>query len=113
MRRSDTSVIALLLACIAAIGLVDYVTGPDVGFSLFYLVPIVWSGWYINRTASVALALTAAASWISAEVAWHGMTPVSMWNGFTRIGIFVAMAWLTSRLRVEQYQLHEANAKLQ
>jgi diguanylate cyclase (GGDEF)-like protein len=113
MRRSDASVIALLFACIAAIGFVDYVTGPDVGFSLFYLVPIVWSGWHINRTASVALALTAGASWLSAEVAWHGMTLVSLWNGFTRIGIYVAMAWLTSRLHAEQCQLQEANAKLQ
>ena len=114
MRPSGSGPVGLcLLACIVVIGIVDYLTGPDVGFSLFYLAPIVWSAWYVNRAVSVSLAMAAAASWLSADVAWHGVTPVSMWNGFTRAGIYFAMAWLTSGLRMEQHQLQEANAQLQ
>ena len=104
---------ALLVACVAVIGIIDYLTGPDVGFSLFYLAPIVWSAWHIGRTTCLILVAFSSAFWLGAEVAWRGVNPVSLWNGFTRIGIYLSMAWLTSRLRVEQQHLHETNAKLQ
>ena len=105
--------VSLLVACIAGFGVLDYLTGPDVGFSLFYLAPIVWSGWYIGGSASVTLAAAASISWLVADIAWHGVTIVALWNGFTRVGIYFSMAWLTSRLRMEQHQLQAANAKLQ
>lgn len=113
MHVQSLRVVGLLLACIAGIGIVDYLTGPDVGFSLFYLAPIVWSGWYLDRSSSVTLAAAASISWLIADIAWHGATVVSLWNGFTRVGIYFSMAWLTSRLRMEQRQLQETNAKLQ
>jgi diguanylate cyclase (GGDEF)-like protein len=112
MQASRTRVTALLVACAAAIGIADYLTGPDVGFSLFYLVPILWSAWYTDRTTGLALAVLASAFWMGADVAWHGVNLVSLWNGLTRIGIYFSMAWLTSQVRIEQQQLHDLNAKL-
>ena len=107
------AVTALLVVCVAVIGIADYLTGPDVGFSLFYLAPIVWSAWHVGRATTLTLVAFSSAFWLGAEVAWRGVNPVSLWNGFTRIGIYLSMAWLTSRLRVEQQHLHETNAKLQ
>ncbi|MBC7818846.1 MAG: GGDEF domain-containing protein [Planctomycetaceae bacterium] len=102
-----------LASGVVFIGIADYLTGPDVGFSLFYLAPIVWSAWHIDRATSLALAVLASCFWLGAEIAWHGVNAISLWNGFTRIGIYLGMAWLTSRLRAEQQQLHEINGKLQ
>jgi diguanylate cyclase (GGDEF)-like protein len=102
-----------LAGCVVCIGIADDLTGPDVGFSLFYLVPIVWSAWHIDRVTSLALVVLASGLWLGAEVAWRGVNVVSLWNGFTRMGIYLAMAWLVGRLRAEQRQLHEINAKLQ
>ena len=113
MRLSRPVVTLSLAGCVVFLGIADYLTGPDVGFSLFYLVPIVWSAWHIDRATSLALVVLASGFWLGAEVAWRGVNPVSLWNGFTRVGIYLAMAWLTSRLRAEQQQLHELNAKLQ
>ena len=104
---------ALLAVCVAGIGIADHLTGPDVGFSLFYLAPIVWSAWHTTRSTALCLAVLASVSWVSADTAWHGMNAISLWNGFTRFGIYVSMAWLTSRVRVDQQQLQEMNAKLQ
>ena len=103
----------LLAACVVLIGIADYLTGPDVGFSLFYLVPIVWSAWHVDRATSLALVVLASGLWLGAEVAWRGVNVISLWNGFTRLGIYLAMAWLTDRLRAEQRQLREINVKLQ
>ena len=106
--------ISLLLAgCVVLIGIGDYLTGPNVGFSLFYLVPIVWSAWHIDRATSFALVALASTFWLGSEVAWRGVNVISLWNGFTRIGIYLGMAWLTGRLRAEQQQLHDINARLQ
>jgi diguanylate cyclase (GGDEF)-like protein len=113
MRMSRPLASLLLAGCVVLIGIGDYLTGPDVGFSLFYLAPIVWSAWYIDRGTSLALVALASTFWLGAEIAWRGVNVISFWNGFTRIGIYLGMAWLTGRLRDEQRQLHEINAKLQ
>ena len=102
----------LLAACVSVIGAADYLSGPDVGFSLFYLAPIVYGAWHGERKLGVALALLAGAFWIAADTSWVGVTAVSMWNGFTRLGIYVSMAWLTSRVREDERELRALNTRL-
>jgi diguanylate cyclase (GGDEF)-like protein len=97
---------------ILIIGMIDFWTGPDVGFSLFYLIPIVWSGWCLGSASALCLALLAAASWISADFSWNGVNAVSIWNGFTRLGIYTSIALLTSRVRSDQQTLHRLNDRL-
>jgi diguanylate cyclase (GGDEF)-like protein len=113
LMRVSLAQAAVLAACITGIGVVDYVTGPDVGFSLFYLAPIVWSAWHTTPSTALGLAVLASASWLAADAVWHGVNAVSVWNGFTRFGIYVSMAWLTSRVRIDQRELREMNAKLE
>jgi diguanylate cyclase (GGDEF)-like protein len=111
---SSRQFVTLALAgCVVFLGIADYLTGPDVGFSLFYLAPIVWSAWHLDRPTSLALVVLASGFWLGAEIGWRGINVISLWNGFTRLGIYLGMAWLTSLLRAEQRQLHELNSKLQ
>lgn len=102
----------LLAVAVVVIGAADYLSGPEIGFSLFYLVPIVYGAWHGERWLGVGLALLAAVFWIGAETAWVGVTAVSMWNGFTRLGIYVTMAWLISRVRDDARALQELNVRL-
>jgi diguanylate cyclase (GGDEF)-like protein len=102
----------LLALCVVLIGGLDYLSGPDIGFSLFYLVPIVWGAWHRERWVGLSLALLAYCFWMGAEAVWHGITPISVWNGFTRLGIYVAMAWLASRVRSDEMQLRALNDRL-
>jgi diguanylate cyclase (GGDEF)-like protein len=103
----------LLAASVVAIGAIDYLSGPGIGFSLFYLLPIAYGAWHGERPLGIALALLAAAFWLAADVLWLGLTPVSIWNGFTRLGIYVSMAWLIARVRDGQRELRALNARLQ
>ena len=93
-----------LLASTAAIGLVDYATGPDVGFSLFYLIPIAVAGWRLGQAYASATATAAALTWIVADIAASRdlAIGVSVWNGFTRLVIFNAVAVLLVRTRRER-----------
>ncbi len=105
--------IALLAASVVAIAAADYLTGPDIGLSLFYLVPIVIAGRRANQTVAIALAAAAALGWTVADSAWHGVTPVSLWNSLTRLGIFVGAAIVMARVRRDERRLGELNRQLQ
>lgn len=105
--------IALLAGFVAAIAAADYLTGPDIGLSLFYLVPIVIAGRQTRREVAFTLAIAAAAGWQFADAAWHGVTAISLWNGLTRFAIFTGAAVLMSKVRQDERRLGELNRQLQ
>ena len=87
-------------ATVAAIGWIDYETGPEIGMSLLYLVPISLAAWYGGVTAAVIVACAAGASWLAADLSWReddAAIAISFWNAFTRFviytseGVFIAI----------------------
>src|SRR3989442_10467601 len=91
---------ALSLATIAVIGLVDLTSGPDFGFSLFYMLVVAYAAWRLGRWPGVLCALAGAGMWLYADVATHQTTPIvaSVWNGFTRLVMFLVVAVLEREL---------------
>lgn len=106
--------LAALAAAIVLIGWLDYTTGPDIGFSLFYLGPVLAAGWLDGAVPAAALGVAASTAWFAADYFWHH-TPVAVtaWNGFTRLAIFVAMGVMMSRLRRERERMRKANEELE
>ncbi|MDQ3266630.1 MAG: GGDEF domain-containing protein [Myxococcota bacterium] len=102
------------LTTIGGIAWVDVNTGPDVGFSLFYLVPVVVTGWKVGRRSAAAAAVMASLAWFVAD---YALRPddrlwVSLWNGLTRFAIYFAIGWLTSTLRLDRDRLSQLNLRL-
>jgi diguanylate cyclase (GGDEF)-like protein len=110
MSRLALTVPAVL--SIPLLGVADYVTGPDFGFSLMYLVPVTIVAWRLNAPLAIATAVLAAGCWLAADAAYRGLTPLSVWNGFTRLGIYVALAGLTGRVRVDRDRVAALNTRL-
>lgn len=104
--------VLLPLAAVVAVGLVDLLTGPEYGFSLFYLVPIALTAWWLGRWPAVAVGVVAAGAWVLADFADRlpDTYLASMWNGFTRLVIFVAFALLLSVVRAEANYLRRLDA---
>ena len=104
----------LLLLGVGAIGWLDYLTGPDVGFSLFYLVPIVAAGWFLGVLPAALVSVMAAAAWFYADLAWQepAMAAISRWNGFTRLVIYVGIGWLVALARKDRDRLSMLNLDL-
>ncbi|HEY0592136.1 MAG TPA: diguanylate cyclase [Thermoanaerobaculia bacterium] len=99
-------------ALIAAIGWLDYTTGPEFGFSLFYLLPIAACAWYFGREAGIAVAVLAAVSWFAAELGWKNLQLIIAWNAFTRLVIYAALAFLVALARSDRDRLRALNEKL-
>lgn len=93
---------------VAAIGRIDYVTGPDIGLSLFYLLPIALSAWFGGIAAAVIIACAAGASWLAADLAWRESdtaVAISLWNAFTRLVIYNSEGVFIALLRRDREQL--------
>jgi signal transduction histidine kinase len=101
------SLTALSLVAIASICLVDLLSGPDIGFSLFYLIPVVVTAWFVGRGPGVILAVAGALAWLFADTVNRGgvSAAASAWNGFTRLVIFIAIAVLLDRQRTSAARL--------
>lgn len=99
--------VAWILA-VLAIGWIDHLSGPDLGMSLFYLVPITLAAWYGGAFPATVAAVLASATWLSADLAFARADVtlgISLWNGFTRLVIFTAAAILVARSRRDQDRL--------
>lgn len=105
----------LLLLVIAGMGWVDYLSGPDIGFSLFYLVPVILAGWLDGSVSAAITAGFAAAAWFTADFLAHGpdRVLVTSWNGFTRLTIYLMIGMMMARLRADRDRLQRANQELE
>ncbi len=106
---------AATLLAIAGIGWVDYSTGPTFGMLIFYLLPILGAGWWLGSWPAALAAVVAGLSWFLADLAPRADSNLlaSAWNGITRMGIFLALALLTARVRADRNRLVGLNARLQ
>lgn len=86
-------------------GLVDWLTGPEIATSTFYLPGIIFVAWCSGRIPSLCIAALAGLTWLAAELVMdtHYVHPfIPYWNGLTRLTIFVVTALLTSEVRIRK-----------
>lgn len=96
-RVSNQTVLLGSVALTLVLGIVDWLTGPEYAFSIFYLLPIAAATWYINRRAGIFIALLSTGAWISADILsgteYH--SPVApYWNAGVRSGFFLITLYL-------------------
>ena len=97
----------LLLSLVAFL---DYLTGVDFSFSLFYLLPITLISWAISERFGLVFAILASCAWIAVDIWSDNPNRTSnlfayMWNATARLGFFllpVFMIRLNRALQREQ-----------
>lgn len=112
---SPTFWIAACLLLAALVAVLDYLTGAELSFSLFYLFPIALVTWFAGRGSGIALALLSAALWMGVESMDHSRysnDAILYWNTGIRLGFFGVVTVLLCVLRVNlrrQEQLAETD----
>ena len=104
---------ALLALAVSSLGVLDYWSGPDFGFSLFYLVPVAYAAWRLAGSSAMLLAVLSAACWLAADAPYHGVNAISLWNALTRLTLYVTLAVLLNRVRHNREELTALNRELQ
>jgi len=92
--------IGLLLVALLAI--VDYYTGSEISFSIFYLAPVLFVTWFSGRPAGSSIAAISAATWGLVDLtagASYSSPVIPVWNSIMRLGFFLISLWLLDQLR--------------
>jgi len=96
------AVVAASFGTLVIFGVLDYLTGFEISFAVFYLVPVTIAAWFAGRRWGFVFACASSLSWYFAETAFgyaysHALVPV--WNAFVRLVFFGVIALLLAALR--------------
>ena len=100
--RSPHLIVVISLVAVFGLGLIDYASGPDLAFSVFYLLPISAVGWRFGFRGACGIAGLSALVWLSAELGGgevYSSWLVPAWNTATRFGVFLVVASLIHGIR--------------
>lgn len=101
MRLGRRSAIRLsaAVALVFLLGYLDYRTGPEISFYVFYLVPVSLAAWSSGRAAGVGVAVLSAVAWFNANAqgSLFEQPLVVYWNCLARFATFVLFAVLATR----------------
>jgi signal transduction histidine kinase len=101
-KKSRLFIIALGFVFVLLLGIFDYLTGPWISLSIFYLIPISMVTWFVNRRAGILISMISALTWLIAELSWevnYLNFPIPYWNATVRLGFFLVVVLFMSALR--------------
>ncbi|MGA2787619.1 MAG: hypothetical protein ABSF60_08830 [Verrucomicrobiota bacterium] len=104
------------LLLLLLVGWLDYITGYELGFFVFYTVPIGLAAWYLGRWPGIWLALAATIAWWLADAlggAKYSSQFSFWWNSTVHFVAFVINAVTIAKIRLDLRQRDELAAKLE
>src|SRR5262249_23228470 len=107
-RRSVLFFAGACLAFLLFIGFVDFLTGFEVFFSVFYLLAVGVGTWFVGRSFGVILSVLSAAAWIAGDVAsgaHYSSSFVPIWNTAILLAFYFIVVWLLTHLRTLHKEL--------
>jgi diguanylate cyclase (GGDEF)-like protein len=82
--------VGVIVLCVVVF--LDYITGVELSFSLFYLLPISIFSWQFGGKVGLAVAFLSAGIWLVVDIeagAVYSSSFVYFWNTIIRIGFFL------------------------
>jgi len=88
--------------CVFFLWFLDTITGPDLSFLVFYLVPIAGATWFSTKITGTVIAVLCGAAWFFSDVMSHSTYShpgVPYWNVTVKLLVFLVVVELLSRLK--------------
>ena len=102
--RARDGVLLALCVWVLLIGALDYITGPSISMTLFYLAPVVVAGWTLGQRRALAFALLAGGvSLVDAVYGTRGLE--FLWNVVSRTAVLTIAAFAMARIRGDRERL--------
>ena len=99
--------LGLGLLLLGGIAFLDYSTGVEYSFSLFYLLPISLISWTISERFGLVFAILSSCVWIAVDL-WPGNRAVNLfayaWNATARLGFFLLPVFIIRLNRAMQHE---------
>ncbi len=97
--------ITLGILLLFLVAFLDFATGTELSFSIFYLIPIFLFTWTINGNVGMVIACISAGMWLFIEVIsapQYSGSFVYFWNAIIRLGFFLLPVLLVRNLEQEK-----------
>lgn len=107
-QRPRVVVTSVCLGFLALAGLIDFLTGFEMFFSVFYLLSVGAGTWLVGRGFGLFLSVLSAAAWIAGDLAAgarYSSSFIPIWNTAILLAFYFIVVWLLIRLRALHYDL--------
>ncbi len=101
-RKSRRKAIAGALGIVFLVGVVDYLSGYEITFSVFYLVAITVAVWFVGARFGIFISALSVACWLAGDFAAgakYASRFVPGWNAVIALVFYLVMVGVLSRLR--------------
>ena len=112
--QTKTTVTLLAVGLAVLVGGLDYWTGPQLSFTLFYLLPVAVAAWFVGPRAGAILAVFCAilVTLVAALCPLAALPlDVEIWNAAIRCGIFLVLALVLDKLKTAYTTLEQQVAE--
>ncbi len=102
MNRNRWLLFLASLILLAAVSYVDYITGDETLFFVFYFIPVALCGWYLTQGAVLTMATLSGVSWFLVDtLSGHRYSHegVRYWNSFICFLAFATIGIVIQRLK--------------
>jgi diguanylate cyclase (GGDEF)-like protein len=101
-KKSNKAIISFAMILALLVGLTDYLTGKEISFSIFYLMPILLVTWYVGKTLALYFSVLSSFEWLIADQLTNPAVShpsVPLWNMSVRLFFFLIIVVVTSGLK--------------
>ncbi len=92
----------IAFSSVVFLGVIDYLSGPDLSVFIFYLIPVFLGTWFVGKGAGIALSVFSAAMWFLADrMSFRVISNayVSTWNLSTEVIFLLGAGYVLSMLK--------------
>lgn len=115
LRAHPRGVLASTAGVLAFITWLDFITGYELGFFIFYFIPVSLAAWLVGRRAGVFFAVASGACWfLSDRLANHPYSNSYFiyWETVMRLGSYLTTALTLARIRADTVERKRLEARL-
>lgn len=101
-KQSNSTFVFAGFILIGIIGSIDYLTGYEFAFSVFYVLPIFMVTWFTNQRFGLVISVASAIVWLVADVSTgqtYSSPFIPFWNSFIRFAFFIIITILLASLK--------------
>jgi diguanylate cyclase (GGDEF)-like protein len=101
-RQPKPFLFGLGVSFVIFLGIIDYVTGKEIAFSVFYLLPISMVTWFLGKRIGALVSAASAISGLEAELisgSLYSSPIISYWNTLITFGFYVFVVIILSELK--------------
>src|SRR5580658_445967 len=109
---SQATVVWVLFSVVivAIVGVFDFLSGFELNFFAFYLIPVIMAVWFVGRPFGIFISALCVAVSIVGDVvagARYSSSLVPVWNITISLAFYLVVVWILAKLRALHNELEE------